>query len=469
MYRMLRATIACTLTIFVGLSACVAAASVQDGSLDPDFGSINGIGLTGIPTAFFFVPIPPVVQSDGKILICSTIKPTPPSTANQFFVARFTADGTLDTSFNGSGSTTVGFGGDDRCSGIALQPDGYIIVAGSTSSASIGKFAVARLDSAGVLDPGFGGGSGKVAISFGSGGNDDSPFGVAVQPDGKIVVAGSTQTSTNGGDFAVLRLNPDGTPDSTFNSNPNGQELLSFDLAATNKNDVANNVAIDRSGKIVLGGYSNASGKYAFAAARLLPEGGVDTSFNFSGMVTVPFTLGGASGSNAAVGYAMVLQSDGKIVLAGYADGSTTSTANINIAVARLASNGALDTKFGSGGWVDIPIDLVTNGEELGLAVAEQENGKLIAAGAAQRETSNFNVAVARLNTDGAFDSEFGVAGKETLNFNSGSPSTQVITGLAFQGTKIIASGYTAVGTTGGQDNVVMRLQTDLIFAGRFE
>ncbi len=141
------------------------------------------------------------LQPDGKIVVAgATQKGT---TGRDFAVARLNANGTLDSSFGAGGKTTADFGGNETAWAVALQPDGKIVVAGYTSKGTTGNdFAVARVNANGLYDSSFGAG-GKTAADFGG---DENAHAVALQPDGKIVLAGDTPKGTTGRDFAVARL-----------------------------------------------------------------------------------------------------------------------------------------------------------------------------------------------------------------------------------------------------------------------
>jgi len=211
---------------------------------------------------------------------------------------------------------TTDFGGSDYGFSVALQPDGKIVVAGYAG----GDFALARYNSDGALDTSFGSG-GKVTTDFGGSYHPDG-FSVALQPDGKIVVAGYA-----GGDFALARYNSDGALDTSFGSG--GKVTTDF-----GGSDAGYSVALQPDGKIVVAGYAGLD----FALARYNSDGALDTSFGTGGKVTTDFSGG------RDVGYSVALQPDGKIVVAGYA--------GVDFALARYNSDGALDTSFGSGGKV---------------------------------------------------------------------------------------------------------------------
>ena len=182
-----------------------------DGSLDTTF---NGTGkvVTDIGSATNDGGFSVTVQLDGKIVVTGV---TDSGGTSNFAVTRYNANGSLDTTFNGTGKlvTDVGIGSDDLASGVTVQPDGKIVVAGRSDSGGSNDFAVTRYNANGSLDTSFNG-TGKVTTDIGSG-TDDFASSVTVQPDGKIVVAGA---SLGGGwNFAVARYNADGSLDTTFN------------------------------------------------------------------------------------------------------------------------------------------------------------------------------------------------------------------------------------------------------------
>jgi len=208
------------MSMSVGLVAISATAIAANGDLDPSFGT-GGFRLAGITDGISSIPTNMALQPDGKILICDGENSA--SSGQDFFIARFTADGGIDTSFSFDGHTTIDFsGGADICSGIAVQADGKIVVSGTTTPTAPGSstdFAVARFNSDGTLDTAtFGAGTGKAVYGFDLGGNNqDQALSLALKADGRIVLAGSAQTVSNGLDFAILQLLADGTRDASFN------------------------------------------------------------------------------------------------------------------------------------------------------------------------------------------------------------------------------------------------------------
>lgn len=442
------------------------AAHAANGDFDTSFGSA-GIGFAGVATASLQLPPSPVVQADGRILACSVLVGTG-SSGDDIFVARFRADGTLDTSFSFDGRVTVDFGGDETCNAIAVQSDGKIVVVGTTSANGNGDYAIARLNADGTLDTNFGGGTGKTIVPFDLGGSkNDIASSVAIQPDGKIVVAGWADNATDE-DFAIVRLLPDGSRDPAFNLT--GRVTVAFDLG-TGKTDQASSVAIDAAGNIVVGGVAqSAGGGFDFAVARLKPNGQLDADFDGDGRATVAFDLGD-SGNDLC--YHLLLQRDGRIVLVGNADTSPTSTANGDMAIARLLPDGSPDDSFGIHGKTVVSFDLMANGADGAFGVAEQGNGKLVLVGVAQwNDTPAFqtHVALVRLDADGSLDPQFGAFGKKVLDFGAASPGSQYGFGVALQGTAIIVSGIAnRPGPDNPSDLYVARLQNDLIFADGFQ
>jgi uncharacterized delta-60 repeat protein len=215
------------------------------GTLDSSYGLSTGASR---PTAFAGrqIGVSVAVQpSDGKILVAGdTIPDVNNLDARDFLVARFqNPQGTSDTGFGSlGGAEQTDLGGTDDAHAMVLQPDGKILVAGSTDARGTDDFAVIRLLSNGTPDNSFGTG-GKAIVDLGG---DDVATSIALQPNGKIVVAGSTRVGTSG-DVAVARLQPDGSPDTTFGRA--GKSILDFGA-----DEAATGLAVERDGHIVVAG-----------------------------------------------------------------------------------------------------------------------------------------------------------------------------------------------------------------------
>ncbi len=323
------------------------------------------------------------VQADGKILVAGSIDN---GSDTDFGLARYNTDGSLDTSFYNGGKFGTAFGtSDDVATAIALQVDGKIVVAGHSSNGTNKDFAIARYNSDGSLDATFSG-NGKETTAIGSG--DDYAYGVAIQDDGRIVVVGSYFTGGKN-KIALARYNADGTLDISFESNGKvGTSIGSGD-------DYAYGVAIQVDGKIVIAGSSHNGSNNDFALVRYLTNGSVDVSFSGDGKLTTPI------GSSTDIARSIAIQSDGRIIAAGRSHSGNDD----DFALARYMSNGSLDLSFDSDGKLTTAFDSSTSDVINGLAV--QSDGRIVAAG-----NSGGKFSVARYETDGGLDRSFTSSGK---------------------------------------------------------
>ncbi len=292
----------------------------SDGSLDDGVNcGTGGFGSMGVvDTVIGSVDIAKAVaiQSDGKIVVAGV-------SDDDFALARYCPDGSLDDgmtcggpAFDTDGILTTDIDGTDEGRAIAIQSDGKIVVAGFSGTG----VALARYNTDGSLDAGFSpGGSpaGTLTSADIDGGN-----GVAIQPDGKIVVAGSFFNLVDlDDDFGLVRFCPDGDLDGGVNCGAVG--FGSGGVVITDLGDVvdiAYAVAIQEDGRIVVAGessdFADTSGFPDFALVRYDSDGSPDTTFGTGGAVFVDFS--GADDSDSAA--AVAIQSDGKIVAAGYSD-----------------------------------------------------------------------------------------------------------------------------------------------------
>ena len=346
------------------------------------------------------------------------------------------APGTLDVSFGAGGALRTNFGGTyDWAYATAIQPDGRILAAGVSEASGTYDFALARYTSTQALDPTFGHG-GIVLTDFGH--SYDWAYALALQPDGKIVVAGVSDASGSK-DFALARYNPDGVLDASFGDGGLVTERLRSLTA-----DIIHGVAIQPDGKIIVGGITfedvvTARPQGDFMVARYLPDGRTDPTFGIGGVMTTDF----ADGSYDEP-YAVVLQPDGKIVLGGY----TTSGGGPGVlfgadqlALARYMPNGLLDPGFGQGGRVIF--DGGTLDERI-LALALAPDGSLLAGGYVNGEKRS-DLLLARLRTDGSLTDGFGNTGKG-LSVNDLGTNSERLSSLVLQPDgKIVAGGQTAV------------------------
>ncbi len=352
------------------------------GGLDTAF-SGDGLVFTtwpqrvgGNPTQDFGQDVA-IQQGDGKIVVAGST--AAPGASRNFAVARYSTGGTLDGAFSGDGRQTTDFNqGQDDGYAVAIQDDGKIVVAGVTSTQSSSSFAVARYGTNGTLDTTFSG-DGRVTIGFGAG-DPDVARGVAIQDDGMIVVVGFTCPnpgfeSCPDTSFALARLTSLGTLDTTFSGD--GKQTTAFAEGPAFGQDVA----LQTNGRIVVAGTAGDSPS-EFAVARYGTGGLLDSTFHGDGRHTVAF------GQSDARGLGVALQGDGKIVVGGVVgNGSAT-----DFALARLLTGGNLDTVFGGTGKVTTAIGPTQDaGEDLAL----QADGKIVVAGTTLSRT-NFDFALAR-------------------------------------------------------------------------
>src|SRR6476646_8596292 len=352
-------------------------------------------------------------QRDGKIVVAGYADV---GGVDRFALVRYNSDGSLDTSFNSNGKVTTAVGtGTCKGQGVALHGDGKIVVVGhSFNAAGQSCFTVLRYGADGNLDTSFGD-SGKVTTTVAKDSNADS---VAMQSDGKIVVAGNAFIDRNNNDFGIVRYNANGTLDTTFN----GTGKATADFGA---HDLGRSVAVHRDGRIVVAGYSTSESKKQCALACLKANGNLDTSFNGTGKVTTNF-----GGEGDAEGQGVATQSDGRTVVVGYA----TVGGVQQFAIARYNTDGALDTSFGGTGRVLTAVG-ISGSNATGVAL--QKDGKIVVAGYAVNNSGRiYDFACLRYNADGSLDQSFGDHGKVTTDVGDGKASS-----LAVQENKIIVAG----------------------------
>ncbi|MFM7012083.1 MAG: hypothetical protein ACKO0Z_22590 [Betaproteobacteria bacterium] len=371
----------------------------KDGSLDPSFGvgqednSPDGVVSIDLGDSAD-VAAAIALQTDGKILIAGNRR----SKTSDIVLARLMPNGKLDSTFgkgdaDGTPDGVVSISlsdGDDVANALAVQKDGKIVVAGTTvATDKTTNIAVARLKADGTLDTTFGKGDsdgtpdGVVSVSLSEG--SDTANALALQTDGKIVVAGTATAKDKSTNIAVARLKADGTLDPTFgvgtsDGTPDGVVAVSLSQG----NDAAKAVAIHRSQIYVAGEYVAADGSTNVAVARLKSDGSLDPAFGRDASDNTPDGVSGVSfGNGNDHVHALAIQSDGALlVLAG-----TTSAADksANIAVARMKSDGTLDKRFGAGESDGTPEGVVGlslgAGDDVAKAVVLQSDGKIVVVG----------------------------------------------------------------------------------------
>lgn len=362
------------------------------GALDATFG-VDGIVRTDIGSHADMARAV-AIQADGKAVVSGVSFEDGDTSA--FAVARYTTTGVLDRTFGSGGQVITEFAGGADADAVAVQHDGKIVVAGTAgvNGDKPATFALARYNRDGSLDRSFGTG-GRVTTSLDG---YAAAAAVVIQADGKLVVVGTAGLDhAHDSSFALVRYGTDGSLDPSF-----GRGGIVMTNLAVDGDDEAYTAAIQADQRVVVAGVSDSSP--GFVLTRYNRDGKLDGSFGSHGTVSTPFS-GGARPN------ALAVQPDGGLVAAGVA---RWSSSNSTFALARYHPNGSLDATFGSHGRVTTN---VTAGADWANSVALERNGRIVVAGSAGSANSRF--ALARYNRDGSPDATFGHGGRVTTDFTS--------------------------------------------------
>jgi uncharacterized delta-60 repeat protein len=347
-------------------------------------------GLTNGTTYYYVVT---AVYSDGESGASTQVGGTPEETSHAVV---------LDKTFGTDGIVETGVGiRDDHVCAISLQPDGKIVMAGYTDNGSDNDIALVRYNTDGSLDTTWNS-SGIVMTQAGY--SDDHAYAIALQNDGKIVVAGDTETGGVGGvytQFGIVRYNTDGSLDTTFSSDG----IVKTSIGGIE--DEAHGIAIQEDGKIVAAGYTDNGSDKDVALVRYNTDGSLDTTFNSTGIV--PGVVTAQVGSLDDRAFALALQDDGKIVVAGDTKIGGTSGNYSALALLRYNTDGSLDTTFSSDGIVTTSLGGLF---VLVSSIAIQADGKILVSGTG----ADVSIRLARFNTDGTLDITFDSDGTVTTS-----------------------------------------------------
>ena len=383
------------------------------GSLDPSFG-MQGKAITTV-SGDADAANAMTVQPDGKVVVAG-------GSQGQFSVLRFGRDGGPDVGFGVGGVRLTAFDANAEALAVAMQPDAKIVLAGRSGK----RFALARYRSNGSLDAGFGDG-GKVTGALVND-QDNTYYAVAAQPDGKILAAG-----TSAGQIVLARYSSDGTLDAGFGSN--GYAVL--DVVGDGERAYA--MAVQPDGKILIAGRAAAS--VGLFVARYNADGLLDTDFGTGGATTK------AVGSNLTAARALLLQPDGGIVLAGFADFGSNGSDTL---IARVRADGTFDPGFGQHGLTLTDVRPGRYDYAYGLSV--QSDGKLVTAGNAVNATGDkLDVVLVRYEGNGGLDESFGRGGIRVQSFGSSVRANAVV----MQANGILVGG--TVGADSDQDVILAR------------
>ena len=348
----------------------------------------------------------------------------------------------LDHTFDTDGKVTTEFSISSSANSMAVQADGKILVSGYFNTGSSTDFMVVRYNTDGSLDNDFGA-QGKVATDIGT---DSWDYGnaVAVQADGKILVAGHTTASSGGAeaDIAIVRYNTDGSPDNTFDTD--GKVVTNI---TTNSADFGNAVAVQADGKILVGGHTVSLGTQDFVVVRYLADGSPDNTFDTDGKVTTNISAG-----SSEWGWSIGVQPDGKIIFCGLYDIGSTQ----DFAVVRYNADGSPDNTFDTDG--KATADVVSGSTDYPRPMILQNDGKILVAGLSYVSSrSRFDIGIVRFNTNGSLDQSFDTDGRVNSDVNPEVPE-ETLVAMALDG-----DGKILVATTSSNssDFMVLRYNTN--------
>ena len=385
-----------------------------DGTLDKTFG-VNGVATRASSGYESDKPVM-AIQSDGKILIVKSaidINNNHGINKSDFFLLRFNSDGSLDNSFGNSGVVMTDFNMTNEFNErVVLQPDGKIIVTGTTFYCSGNCYydgVIARYNSNGTLDNSFSE-DGKLIIDFGN--VIENVDAVFLQTDGKIMLTGNSGSVYSGGiNFILARINSNGILDNTFD----GDGILLSPLINLNFN--IKSVLMQPNGKFIAGGNMIVDGAFDFAICRFNADGNLDNTFNGNGIFTIDMSGFDSWYDNEQL-YSIALQGDNKVIAIGFANDILTNT---DFALTRINTDGSPDNNFSGDGKLYLSYgQSETNFNKIIL----QPDGKTIAIGRTRSGTgySDFIFAITRYNNNGTPDNSFDEDGKKSISFYDQQP-----------------------------------------------
>jgi uncharacterized delta-60 repeat protein len=415
------------------------------GALDTSF------SVDGKATLDFFPPIginvdahDVAVQGDGKTVVVGT------TSDGRFALARANFDGTPDTTFGaqhlGSVITQIAGPTKDDAAAVTIQGDGKIVVVGHTVEA-LPRMIIARYLPSGALDPSFNGNGIEVTRA---GARSVEATAVSIDANNRIVVAGTSTEFDSQTNMFAARFNTNGSLDTTFGGDGIGTNIIQFPESAE-----CRAMAIDRNGgsasanpffgTIVLVGREVGSTQSAMTIGRLTPDGWFDTRLEGNGRRT--FTAGSSVDINEANG--VVIQSGGRIVVAGDVGGFSSAGKATFMALVRFRSNGTIDSSFGGG---TSPVLNKFGFDNQANDIIQSDDGSLIVGGYTGQ--TNFNgvhtsqFAVAKYSADGVLDTTFGTNGVTLTDFTSSGVTDASVARLAAgPGLRFVAAGGTAFAT----------------------
>jgi len=373
--------------------------AAKAGSLDPTFGQKGVVVSDAVHDEYAEAM---TVQADHKILVAGYQEGVSPGNIPHFILKRFDASGKPDLSFGTGGQVVTAVRQasiSDQAFAVAVQPDGKILVAGLVFNRSYhSDFALVRYTPAGTLDASFGT-QGRVITTVGNGYALSGAHAVAVQPDGKILVTGIAPSDRKVSRVALLRYTASGSLDPAFGDH--GVTTTAVGSGATN--DAANTIMLLKDGRILVAGSTrSASSPSGFALLRFLASGKLDPSFGKQGKVVT--VVGRSDGDHAASAKGMTVLADGGILLAGDANVTKDGEAQLNIGLVKYHADGSLDPSFGTKGTT-----VTTGPYGLGFqSLAALPDSRFLIIGNVFTSDSTNDYAFIRYSRDGSLDSTYG-------------------------------------------------------------
>ncbi len=405
--------------------------AAQAGSLDPSFG-VGGTAITSITGSSVDYPSDCAIQPDGKILVTGYYSI---SNARSIFLVRYNQNGTPDSTFGSNGIVKTSFGSSQAAgNAVAVQPDGKILVAGQSTHSNIADYALVRYKMNGELDSTFGT-AGKVVTDLGS--TFETSNALAIQADGKIISAGSVYGASV--DFGVVRYNSNGSLDSAFG-------VGGIVVTSIADEDQANAVRVQPDGKIVVAGFSSINAKGDFSVVRYNTDGTLDKNFGTGGKVTTNI-------QNSDLGYDLLIHSNGKILVAGTV--GYVQVVGGPIGLVQYNEDGSLDTGFGTGGKSII----ATGNPHFVWSLARQPDGKIFVGSESLISSNNKQWSLSRALPNGTIDATFGTNG--VVNTDLIGTSEYSTSMLIQPDAKIVMAG--GAGGASSFDLVVCRYLNDFV------
>jgi len=401
-----------------------------DGSLDAGFG-LDGKVLTDFASSADERVHAIVIDDQGRI-VAGGWAAVGGGSGYRFALARYLPNGTLDAGFGQDGKTLTDFLSSDyeRVHAMAIDSRGRILAGGEATIASSGKlhFALARYTPDGHLDASFSR-DGMVLTGFASG-FPNAVAALAVDDRDRIVAGGWTQAERGGLQFALARYLPDGRPDAEFGHG--GKVVTDFMSAAA---ESINALVIDAEARIVVGGWAAVSGGgYQFALARYNPDGSLDSGFGHGGKVLTDF-----ASASAEYITALAIDRKARIIAGGWGDVAGGGT---RFALARYTPDGSLDPRFGDDGLILTGFAAGSSGRAYAIAIDAKD--QIVAGGETVVEGGETQFALVRYRTDGKLDTHFGARGWVITDFAVSARECIRSVAIAQDG-KIVVGGWAEV------------------------